>query len=63
MDLKYIETILTQDGRSIKARQADEETLWSIGTWLDKWMAAVISNYDNGLENELSGQCEKACST
>jgi len=26
-------------------------------------MAPVISNYDNGQENQLSGQCEKACST
>jgi hypothetical protein len=62
LSLQYIETTLTQDGKNITAIQDDADTLFAVSTWLDKWMATVISNFDNGLQNDLSGQCNADCS-
>jgi hypothetical protein len=61
-DLTKIETTLTQNSRSVVMVQDDPEALWYISHKLFGSMAVVMSNFDAGMDNMISGdQCTNSC--
>lgn len=61
-DLKMIETTLTQNSRQLVMIQDDPEVLWGISYKLYASMATVMSNFDAGMDNNISeGQCTTGC--
>mmetsp|Transcript_24764 Transcript_24764/g.30945 ORF Transcript_24764/g.30945 Transcript_24764/m.30945 type:complete len:336 (-) Transcript_24764:113-1120(-) len=60
VSLKKIETTLSQDGRSVTLVNDDSAFLEALTSKLTTSMAVVISNYQAGSSNEISGQCPTA---
>lgn len=61
-DLAKIETCLIQGENMITIVQDEADYLYQLSTKLQYRMPVVISNYDAGEVNELSGQCTTSCS-
>jgi len=60
-ELEKIETCLMQGDNKITIVQDEKDFLQALSMKLRYNMAAVMSNYDAGTTNDLSGQCTNAC--
>lgn len=61
-DLARIETCLVQGDNKITIVQDESDYLYTLSQKLQYRMASIMSNFDAGTTNELSGQCANACS-